>query len=185
MAEILYESPNIEQFSIEFAGPEHGWLEIYFKIEGGQPFLIEASDVYPPFRSLKKWLEDMLDYDTIPSESLKIDSESYNVVLSYVFMGYNASDGTYDPIVQIRASDDIDRKDISNDYEPEIQFVVPVKLFVSKFYYSLKGYLETNRQIFRKHWRVPNGEWFDFRAVMRSLASKKIEQTLGRVDWSS
>ncbi len=165
-------------FTIEFEGPENGWLEIYFKIEGKKPFLIEISDAYSPCPFLKKWLENMLDFSTVTSESINIDCEQYNVVLSYDYIGYNDRDDCNGAVALIQIGSDIDENNISKEYEAIIQMVVPIHLFVSKFYYSLKDYVYLRRRTFSKQWKLPNSDYFEFRKFISSVVSKTIEQKL-------
>lgn len=164
---------GIEDLAIEFLGPEFGWFEIYFKLSGGKPFLIEASDVYPPFPALKKWLEDMLDYVSFSSESLCINCERYNVVLSYDYIGWD----DFGPMALIQLGDDISEEDGVGDYEQFVQMVVPIYSFVSKFYYSLKDYINANRRVFCRNWSQYS-DCSDFRKFIRLVESKTIEQKL-------
>lgn len=167
-----------DDFFIEFEGPEFGWFEIYFKIKGRKPFLIESSDVYPPFRALRKWMEDMLNRWEYPSGSINIDCECFNVFLSYDFVGFDDKEN----YVLIQLGHNINEEDRMGDYEPLIQMVVPIDLFVSKLYYSLKDYIYANRKIFSRNWRLPHSDSFEFRKFIRSVESKTIEQKLEEVE---
>ena len=78
-------------------------------------------------------------------------------------------------------ADDIAEEDRNEDYVNSLQLVVPVEEFVSRFYFSLKDYIYTNRKKFWNNWNRPNCSGFDFHTFIRSVESKKIEQELGGI----
>ena len=63
-----------------------------------------------------------------------------------------------------------------------VQFIVPIRHFVSCFYRKLKDYMYENRRTFSQHWSHPNGGDFDIRKLMRSFVSKAIEEELDRME---
>ena len=175
------EPVRIDDVTIEIKGPEYGWLEIYLKVEGKRPFIMEVSDVYPPFPDLRSWLEHMVNYTTYPSESLVIDCERYNVLLSYDYLGHVENDEIYEPVALLQIGVDIPEEDETGEYEPLLQIAVPIRKFVSDLYNVLKNYMYDNRKVFSQNWSHPNGGDFDIRKLMRSFASKKIEEDLERM----
>ena len=176
------EPARIDDVIISFKGPEYGWLEIQFEVEGKRPFLIEASDVYPPFPDFKDWLEHMMDFTNFPSESFSIDSEGYNTILSYDYLGHIEKDEICEPVALIQMADTLVGEDRTATYEPVYQLIVPIREFVSDLYLHLKNYMFDNRRIFSKHWHHPGGGDFDIRKLMRSFVSKKVEQEIERMN---
>ena len=176
------ESARIDNITIEIEGPDYGWLDILFKMEGKFPFIIEASDVYPPFPYLRSWLEHMVDFTTYPSESFVIDCEAYNVFLSYDYLGHIENDEIYEPVALIQLGDDIPANEVTGDYEQLLQIIVPIRKFVSDLYNTLKNYMYDNRRVFSRHWSHPNGGDFDIRKLMRSFASKTVEKEIERMN---
>ena len=169
---------RLDDFSVSIYGPEYGWLEISFSKEGYKPLLISASDVYPPFSTLRDWLKDMLNFTVVPSKSLILDCEIYNAIFSYDFLGHIKKDGIYEPVALIQIEDDIGSKEQCGDYECLLQLIVPIRTFVATVYYTLKNHIVENRQVYRREWNLPNGVDFDIRTLLRSFVSKEIEEIL-------
>ena len=165
-------------FDIQITGPEYGWLDIHMYLDGEEAFLFEPSDVYPPFPDLKAWLDDMLNFHTVPSKSFIVDCESYHTIFSYDYIGSIETENTYEPSAFIQIGDDYSE----NEEKKMIQFIVPIRFFVACFYRKLKDYMYENRRIFSKNWDHPGGGDFDIRKLMRSFVSKSIEKELDRME---
>lgn len=176
------EPVRIDNVTIEIEGPDYGWLDILFKMEGKFPFIIEASDVYPPFLNLRAWLEHMMDFTSFPSESFIIDCERYSVCLSYDYLGHIENENIYEPVALIQLGHDIPKEEITGDYEPLLQVIVPIRKFVSDLYNTLKKYMYDNRRVFSRHWSHPNGGDFDIRKLMRSFVSQKVEREIEQMN---
>ena len=172
------EKVKIDNVTIEIEGPEYGWLDILFKVDGKKPILIEASDVFPPFPTLRSWLEGMMNFIAFPSGCCCIDCEAYQSTLSYDYLGSIKTDIIDEPVSLIMIGNDIAEENRSGDYEPLIQLVVPIRQFVSNFYWTLKNHMINNRLVYRHNWEHPNGGDFDLRKLLRSFTSKEIESTM-------
>lgn len=171
---------GIDDLTIEFEGPNVGLFNIYFKVKGKKPFLIEIDDVYPPFPNIRIWLENLLLRPwIIPSQSVCVECASWRDFLSYDYIGTIKRGKDYQAVALIQLADSVDEKDRNEDYANSLQLVVPVEEFVSLFYFSLKDYIYANRKKFWNNWNRPNCSGFDFRTFIRSVESKKIEQELG------
>ncbi|MBQ6725120.1 MAG: hypothetical protein IJQ89_00940 [Bacteroidales bacterium] len=170
-----------DKLFIDIEGPEFGWLDVSFNVKGKKPFPFSISDVFPPFRNLRAWMEDLANYSSIPSKSIVIDCERYSVLLSYNYLGDVETDKDVKPIALIQLGSDVEGTEHSSKYERFIQFVVPIQWFVPMLYNNLKDYCYTNRRTFWKNWRLPHSDSFEFRTFIRSIESKKLEQRF--LDW--
>ena len=171
--------PN--NFSIDIEGPEFGWLDVTFNVKGKKPFPFSISDMFPPFRNLRTWMEDLANYSSIPSKSIVIDCERYSVLLSYNYLGDVETDKDVKPIALIQLGSDDEECEHSSEYERFIKFIIPIQWFVPMLYNTLKDYCYTNRRTFWKNWRLPHSDSFEFRTFIRSIESKKLEQRF--LDW--
>ena len=172
------ETISFSEFDIKITGPDCGWLDIYMYLDGKEAFLFEPSDVYPPFPDLRDWLNDMLHFYDVPSKTFIVDCESYHTIFSYDYIGSIQTETTYEPSALIQIGDDY-----SEDEEKKmIQFIVPIRFFVSCFYRKLRDYMLENKRIFSKNWDHPNGGDFDIRKLMHSFVSKSIERELDMME---
>lgn len=176
------EPVEMAEYTISFNGPECGWLDLRLDVPGKKPFEISLSDVYPPFREMKDWLEHLLRYYTYQSACFSIDCEGFNVFVSYDFLGHYEDDKTSEPVALIQLADDILDKYRNQDYEHTLQLIVPIRKFVTDLYFGIKNFMIENRRVFSKEWHFHDGTDFDFRKLMRSFESKKIEQELERMN---
>lgn len=95
------EPVEIAKYAISLNGPECGWLDLRIDVPGKKPFEISLSDVYPPFREMKDWLEHLVRYYTYQSASFSIDCEGFNVFVSYDFLGHYEDDKSSEPVALI------------------------------------------------------------------------------------
>ena len=129
-------------------------LDIHMILDGKEAYLFEPSDVYPPFQELRSWLNDMLNFYTVPSKSFIVDCERFNTIFSYDYIGSVETETTYEPTAFIQIGDDYEE-----DYPDKmVQLIVPIRHFVSCFYRKLKDYMYENRRIFSQHWDHPGAE---------------------------
>lgn len=165
---------RLSEFDLRITGPDCGWLDIYFSLDGKEVFTFEPSDVYPPFPDLRSWLDDMLHFYDIPSKAFLVDCEGYHTIFSYDFIGHIETETDHEPAVFIQIADDYSENEDKNT----VQFIVAIRQFVGCFYEKLKNYMFENRRIFSRNWDHPNGGDFDIRKLMRSFVSKSIEREL-------
>ena len=165
---------RLSEFDMRISGPENGWLEVNFILDRREVFTFEPSDSFTPFPDLKAWLTDMLNFTKVPSKSFTVDCESYETIFSYDYIGNIKTKKTCEPSVFIQIGDDTP----VDEEKSMIQFIVPVRQFVSVFYFKLRDYMIENRRLFSRNWSLyPNGD-FDIRRLMRSFVSKSIESEL-------
>jgi hypothetical protein len=176
------EPVEIAEYAISLNGPEYGWLDLRLDVPGKKPFEISLSDVYPPFPEMKDWLEHLIRFHTYQSASFSIDCEGFYVFVSYDFFGHYEDDKSNEPVALIQLADDILDKYRNQDYEHTLQLIVPIRKFVTDLYFGIKNYMIENRRVFSKQWSHPGGGDFDFRKLMRSFESKKVEKELEQMN---
>lgn len=111
------EPVEIAEYAISLNGPEYGWLDLRFDVPRKKPFEISLSDVYPPFREMKDWLEHLILFHTYQSASFSIDCEGFYVFVSYDFLGHYEDDKSSEPVALIQMADDLLDKYRNQEYE--------------------------------------------------------------------
>lgn len=74
---------TLDEVTLALDKPEVGWIDMHFKINGGERLVINTSDVYDPFFPLRQWLEYLARNWQQRAASVLIDCEGYEVILSY------------------------------------------------------------------------------------------------------
>ena len=169
---------RIDELTINLNGPEYGWLDMCFNVMGKKPFMLEISDVYPPFLELRDWMEHMIHFSTFQSGCFSIDCEGYSVFLSYDYLGHFEIDKIDEPVALVQIADDILKKYRTTEFEHTLQLVIPIRAFVADMYYGLKNHIQKNAEIFTEQWDRPDGDGCDVQELLTSFASKDIEREL-------
>ena len=164
----VYSSNEIEvdTFDINFSGPEYGWLEAEIIINGESRYTILMSDVYPPFKDLVRWLEDIYEHWNIPSKTVGINNESFNVFLSFDYLG--RIDEIEEHVGLFTIGEEWDHIVLS--------FVAPIAKVVKTIYLKLRRYVLKHQTEFRREWDDTHWDHIDPRKLLRQVSSPVFEK---------
>lgn len=176
------EPVRVDEVAIRLEGPDYGWLDMYFIVTDKKPFMLEISDVYPPFKELRDWLEHMVHFNVYNSGGFSIDSEGYSVFLSYDYLGHYEINKIDEPVALLQIADDLLEKYRVPEYEHTLQLIVPIRTFVADMYYGLKNHMQQNTDVFSEHWDRPDGDGCDVQELIEAWTSADIEYELDEMN---
>lgn len=162
--------------TIEFrwSGPEWGWLDLEVLRDGEIVFEASISSVFKPFCELIPWLQNLAK-SYRPCSVLSFDIERFYMQICCDYIGYRKVEERYQELALFTMSLDWD-----DDLNPAY-YILPVKDFISKFYYSLHDYFITHKSVFMQEWQDYEYREDCLNFIEAELTSKELEKLIPRI----
>ncbi|MBR5299991.1 MAG: hypothetical protein IKU36_07055 [Bacteroidales bacterium] len=172
----LAEKDQIVLNTIEFrwSGPEYGWLDLEVLRDGEIVFEASISSVFKPFDELIPWLVNLVK-SFRPCSVLSFDIERFYMQICCDCIGSMERDGKYQEVALFTLSLDWDE-----DLRPAY-FILPVRDFIAKLYYSLHDYFKTHKSVFMHEWQDYEYDEHCLERIEADLTSKELEELLPRI----